>query len=207
MREEIVYNGHAYQRYPDSSRRSDRVYYKRTPAKGRPIFLHRQVWEDAHGAIPDGYEIHHIDGNPSNNALENLECVSHVEHMARHPWDSGRKKRNAVHLKRIGELAKAWHSSPEGLEEHRRIGALAYKNYVPTPKRCAHCGEEFLPRALGGRDLYCSNACKSAARRASGIDNVGRVCECCGKAFTVNKYSGRRFCCRSCARRRCRAAG
>lgn len=38
------------------------------------------VWERAHGPIPPGYHIHHIDKDPSNNRLENLMCVDPVTH-------------------------------------------------------------------------------------------------------------------------------
>ena len=50
---------------------------------------HIKVWKKHHGAIPkdaDGrsYEIHHIDGNPKNNSIENLICVSINEHYNIH---------------------------------------------------------------------------------------------------------------------------
>jgi hypothetical protein len=40
---------------------------------------HRRVWEETFGPIPkdaDGisFDVHHKDGNPSNNVIENLEA-------------------------------------------------------------------------------------------------------------------------------------
>ena len=46
-------------------------------------FVHRKVWEDAHGPIPKGHRIWWKDGNHANCALENLELLSDKEHMAR----------------------------------------------------------------------------------------------------------------------------
>lgn len=46
--------------------------------------LHRAIWEKQHGPIPAGYHIHHSDGNPGNNKLDNLELVSHATHMKLH---------------------------------------------------------------------------------------------------------------------------
>jgi HNH endonuclease len=46
-------------------------------------FVHRRVWEDAHGPIPEGYRIWWKDGNHWNCALENLELLSGKEHMRR----------------------------------------------------------------------------------------------------------------------------
>ena len=44
----------------------------------------RWVWSDANGEIPKGMHIHHKDGDCSNDALENLECVTPKEHAQRH---------------------------------------------------------------------------------------------------------------------------
>ena len=38
--------------------------------------LHRLVWEHYHGPIPEGMCIDHINGNPLDDRLENLRCVS-----------------------------------------------------------------------------------------------------------------------------------
>lgn len=46
-------------------------------------FVHRRVWEDAHGPIPSGHRIWWKDGDHRNCALENLELLSGAEHMAR----------------------------------------------------------------------------------------------------------------------------
>jgi hypothetical protein len=46
-------------------------------------FVHRRVWEDAHGPIPKGHRIWWKDKNHENCALENLELLSDEEHMAR----------------------------------------------------------------------------------------------------------------------------
>lgn len=46
-------------------------------------FIHKQVWEAAHGPIPPGHRLWWKDGNHENNLLENLELLSDAEHMAR----------------------------------------------------------------------------------------------------------------------------
>jgi len=45
---------------------------------------YRKIWENAYGKIPDGLEIHHIDGNRSNNELNNLKLVTLQEHLEIH---------------------------------------------------------------------------------------------------------------------------
>ena len=46
--------------------------------------LHRFIYEEAYGPIPDGFVIHHIDGDTSNNDLSNLSCMSISDHCALH---------------------------------------------------------------------------------------------------------------------------
>jgi len=46
-------------------------------------FVHRKIWEDAHGPIPKGHRIWWKDRNHENCALENLELLTDKEHMAR----------------------------------------------------------------------------------------------------------------------------
>ena len=58
--------------------------YKSHRVNGKSRWIHHLVWEEAHGPIPEGCEIHHIDGNGNNNALENLQCLTHMEHMQLH---------------------------------------------------------------------------------------------------------------------------
>ena len=45
---------------------------------------YRQIYEDYYGSIPEGYEIHHIDGDRSNNDISNLKCVTTQEHYDIH---------------------------------------------------------------------------------------------------------------------------
>lgn len=44
---------------------------------GKHFSVHRIVWESFNGEIPKGYEIDHIDGNPHNNSLNNLQLTTH----------------------------------------------------------------------------------------------------------------------------------
>lgn len=48
------------------------------------VYLHRVVWQDANGPIPEGHHIHHIDRDRGNNSLENLEAVPAREHFPRY---------------------------------------------------------------------------------------------------------------------------
>jgi hypothetical protein len=43
-----------------------------TVCKKRTVYVHRAVWILTYGAIPDGIEIDHVNGNPEDNRIGNL---------------------------------------------------------------------------------------------------------------------------------------
>jgi len=49
--------------------------------KAGKMLYHRLIWEMIKGPIPPGYQIDHIDTDPSNNKLENLRLCSQTENM------------------------------------------------------------------------------------------------------------------------------
>ena len=57
-------------------------YYRKT--RGDRSYLHRDMWEDTHGPIPEGHDIHHKDGDKTNNTLSNLECLEKADHTRLH---------------------------------------------------------------------------------------------------------------------------
>lgn len=51
--------------------------------------LHRNIWEDIYGKIPEGYVIHHINGKKTDNNPCNLQLMSNGEHTKHH--NTGKK--------------------------------------------------------------------------------------------------------------------
>lgn len=63
------------------------------------ILVHRAVWEAFNGPIPDGMDIDHIDGNPKNNALNNLQPLSHRNNILKRKMDWSQISNNLYHGK------------------------------------------------------------------------------------------------------------
>ena len=72
---------------------------------GRWYKAHRIIWEMHNGPIPEGYEIDHLDHDPSNNRLNNFRLVLGKENAKNRPknknntsgyigvyWDKEREK-------------------------------------------------------------------------------------------------------------------
>lgn len=55
-----------------------RANLKLDSGKNRQIMVHRIVWEMHNFKIPKGFEIDHVDGDSSNNKIDNLRCVPMV---------------------------------------------------------------------------------------------------------------------------------
>jgi len=47
----------------------------------KKFLVHRVVWEAFNGEIPNQMDIDHIDNNPMNNKLENLQMLSHGDNL------------------------------------------------------------------------------------------------------------------------------
>lgn len=58
------------------------------------FLVHRVVYEAFNGPIPEGYDIDHIDGNPYNNALNNLQAISHTENLKKRNMNYDYAKNN-----------------------------------------------------------------------------------------------------------------
>jgi len=51
---------------------------------GHRSLFHRDVWEYHNGSIPEGYDIHHLDRDRTNNHISNLELIIKSEHSKRY---------------------------------------------------------------------------------------------------------------------------
>lgn len=62
-------------------------FYKFTTVKKNgkrtTVSVHRKVWEENYGAIPDGMVIHHKNSIKDDNRIENLEMMTQTENMQR----------------------------------------------------------------------------------------------------------------------------
>lgn len=197
--DEIEYRGVMYRRYPHHPKYWQRNYY-RGKRDGKWGYLHRHVYEDNFGPIPDGHQVHHRDGDPLNNAPANLVALTRKGHMAAHWTPERRDDQRQRFIAQAHPAAREWHLSERGRALHRRLGKKSWegKKRVPAPAPCAHCGKPF-DTYYPTRARFCSNRCLTAARVASGVDNVVKRCAVCDAPFVVNKYANRKTCSPRCS--------
>ncbi len=195
MRENIVYAGRAY--WLQSTGR----YFQSGVKTDAERLLHRRIWSDANGPIPEGYAIHHIDGDWRNNDLANLEAMPFTKHAREHMLE-----RNATPEGRAASLAAleagqkraaAWHASPAGIAWHKEHGARTWEGREAKSYTCEVCATQFESRhATGAR--FCSSAC---AQRV-GVKRyftLTKPCEKCGAEYVTNRHRPTRFCSYACS--------
>lgn len=115
--------------------------------------LHREKYQDAHGSIPQSLDVHHIDGDKTNNDISNLVAITKAEHLREHGprgfqlWNSEQRRENTTQ--------NVW-----GKREPKTI-------------TCACCGGEF--QSVGMRAKYCGPNCRAKGfRKANPGYYVGR---------------------------------
>jgi len=205
----IEFNGIKFRRYPDSKNWSDQSYYRpnSTHIVSGVGNLHQEIWKSVNGEIPEGHEIHHVDGNPLNNDIPNLQCVSIHDHKGFHlvKSDSWKEKNKQSVIKAV-EAARQWSHTDIGRAFRKKlapiIGKLAWENAEYKSYTCVVCGSEFKSRTMqNDYAKFCSNNCKSKYRRDSHVDDIEFVCQWCGKTFMADKYAKSKTCSRKCGAR------
>jgi HNH endonuclease. len=162
--------------------------------------LHRVVWEYHYGPIPDGYHVHHIDGDPRNNQIENLQLLPDREHIKYHMNLPEAKERARKHMEEnVRPKAAEWHKSEEGRRWHSYHAKRVWSQLQPIKRTCEHCGKEYETKLNRKTDRFCSNKCKSAWRRKTGADGLPKNCAVCGKLFLACKFKKPETCSKSCA--------
>jgi hypothetical protein len=97
----------------------------RITKEGRKIgilhYVHRLMWETFKGEIPELMTIDHIDNDPSNNSLENLQLVTQSENSTK-----GNRKRRRNDL---------WENREEVIQKYKELGS---QEKVAQYYNCAH---------------------------------------------------------------------
>ena len=171
IREEVVWCGKTYRRYPNAKQSSHRRYFSCAGS-----FLHRDVWRVTYGEIPKGFHIHHKDGDPANNDISNLECIAGRDHFALHRESRSKRSKTPEHLAHLAAIRHKtvdWHKSDEGRAWHRENAksslakarlAVRFSKSPDLHRSCEICGVAFTTRNT--RKILCSAKCQDKKAKA-----------------------------------------
>ena len=134
--------------------------------------LHRTVWEAYNGDIPEGYHVHHIDEDRSNNQIENLSLMPGLEHMKMHAVEPERRENGRRAIVLAIAAAPEWHHSEEGKQWHSQM-AKAHWDALPWREyKCDFCGKTVRTKSIRQKGPhFCNQNCKAkyARRKKAGL--------------------------------------
>ena len=143
------------------------------------VRLHRVIWEETHGKIPKGFDIHHKDFNKQNNSIDNLECLSRSDHIRIHAQICNKR-----HL---------WHKSLEGRKALGEKSKKLWKSRQTKELTCSFCSKSFQA-IQADRAKFCSTSCMDKSRYRSRVDFVDRTCVICNASFSCRKKDKTKTC-------------
>lgn len=158
--------------------------------------LHQRIWNYFYGEVPNGYQIHHVDGNKLNNDISNLQIMTISEHQHHHnPKGTVNQILTTLVCEWCGKKYQGYFNG-----KNRFCSQLCRSRYRQTHERiqrtCPQCGKIFdTPKAQPAQ--YCSHTCAMDAKRKYSPEK--RTCPVCGKEFVVTLRHTQKFCSRECA--------
>jgi hypothetical protein len=188
MQEAIIYKGIAFKKKATG-------YYECTQQRksnpNRQTFLHRYVWVEEVGSIPDKFHVHHKDGNRANNELSNLECVDATTHVKLHADIFGKTDHVCV------VCGKTFTAAPQYIKKGfcgmscqnkaRRLSGIDDETRV-----CTECGYSFLVNKYKKTRL-CSRKCQDGLQSRTEKERqkdrpvFSHICKWCGAGYLSKK--------------------
>ena len=165
--------------------------------KQESCLVHIIVWQIFNGKIPDGKEIDHIDGNPSNNCLENLRCVPHKENcnnpvtIKRHKQAANKRAQDPEWQKNHAEAMQKLYQDPEWQKNHAETMQKLYqdpewrrKQAEATRKACCKPVDQFT---TDGQFVKRWPGAREAARELGiGSSHITKCCK--GRKKTIGGF-------------------
>ena len=188
------FNGKIYGQTTRSKHSRKKPLYYRVQSQ-----IHRDIWEYYKGTIPQGdFVIHHKDGNPENNDIENLVLMSNSEHLRVH-HSKGKpiaKPKDKVFI--CQNCGKEYTTKFLG---HNKYCSPICKHQAKykrdmIEKVCEYCGKKFVTNKYNDA-RFCSRECVNNAVVI--VPHEIRKCLYCGKEFEVKKTASKKFCSNSCS--------
>jgi hypothetical protein len=103
----------------------------------------RLVWVFHYGAIPDGLQIDHVNGDPSDDRVENLRLATNTENN----WNKGLTQQNSSGAKGVRYLA---HLKSRPWSARAKVNGKQFNlGYFSTKKEAKSAYDEFIHSACG----------------------------------------------------------
>lgn len=146
---------------------------------------HRLIAEFNYGNIPKYNQVHHIDGNSLNNSPDNLLIVSKEQHEKIHnksiPDNTGKKYSDELKEK----IGKATTYRFENDEKYRKRHSEAVSSAMNNNDNLIHSIRKYRHIDAIERLKDCQKLTDLTCFVENGSVKVKKICEICGKEFSV----------------------
>lgn len=156
--------------------------------------VHRLVWEAFNGPIPEGLVINHIDGDPGNNHLSNLEAVTTSENILHAFRELGRRRTGEKLTDEQVVRLRERRAAGEGLVKLAEAFDIstATVSHIATGKTWTHVGGPISPsRPMKRRARSCTDAEVAEVKRRY---SAGEGATALAKEYGVTKRTVLNWC-------------
>ena len=173
--------------------------------KKKAISLHRYIWEQERGEIPEGHDIHHINGDKLDNRIDNLLCLTKAEHTRVHLLENWNDE---DYVQWMRELTKKRWESPEYRAKMCQMSRDMWKSEEYREKQsrslkaALNTKESKEKRSKSHKALWAKPEHR-AKMKAIGLGKFAREtetreCKICETEFQAYKHGPKKCCSQSC---------
>lgn len=111
--------------------------------------MHKWVYETFVGQIPIGYDVHHINGNKTDNRLENLELVENEIHRKKH-YNEKAERMHKASIKRCSKPVLQYTIDGEFVAEYPSAREAERKTEINNTNIIDCCNGKRYHKTAGG---------------------------------------------------------
>lgn len=158
------------------------------------ISMHRFVWTYFNGEIPEGCDVHHIDRNPDNNNISNLQLLTKAEHNKLHAATKKKGKPDKKSTFTCAVCGREYEAVSRGNNTYcsAKCKKIAERERAAEIKVCEICGKEFK---TSDKARFCSKKCLGEYLKKQET----KTCPTCGKTFSALISQNQKYCSPECA--------
>lgn len=97
------------------------IFFKRGTYKPIVVYEHVLIYLSVYGVYPEHMVIDHIDNNPANNKIDNLQCITQEQNVNRKPRSRNGVKCSRITTKQIKQMIDLFNTDISSLKIAKQL--------------------------------------------------------------------------------------